>query len=153
MLLRFTPAGALDPTFGTNGVGLYEPVPGTTYSIFFAVRIQPDGKIVASGSSSTSSTTSFLVARFLTNGTPDVTFGSGGFITTTIGSYAAANDLQILPSGKIIVVGQVVSGVSEFGVAQFNPDGSPDLTFGTGGVQTYNLGGYASAANRLLNNG
>ncbi len=132
LLLRFTSAGALDATFATGGIGLYNLPPGPTYQIFNSVRIQPDGKIVAAGYYSGSC----LIARFLSDGTPDPTFGNGGYATIPVGSYASAYDVQILPSGKIIAAG--VLG-NNFGAVQVNADGSFDSTFGTGGVQIFNV--------------
>ncbi len=139
LLQRFTSAGALDPTFGANGVELYNPVGVAAYGAFNAVRIQSDGKIIAAGGVPVANTGNLLVARFLTNGTPDSTFGNGGFVTVAVGSGSFAFDMLVLPNGKIITAGQLNGG--NFGAVQFNPDGSLDPTFGNGGIQTYNLGG------------
>jgi hypothetical protein len=56
-------AGALDPTFG-NGAG-YVTTAVTNYNSFAnAVRIQPDGKIIAAGTTNTGTSDNFAVARY-----------------------------------------------------------------------------------------
>ena len=65
----------------------------------------------------------------------DPSFGAGGKLVT--GFEGSAYDVAIQPDGKIVVVGETRSEMendpSDFVVARFNPNGSPDLTFGTGG--------------------
>ena len=51
-----------------------------------ALGIQSDGKIVAAGSSYNGSNYDFALVRYNTNGTLDTAFGTGGIVTTSIGS-------------------------------------------------------------------
>lgn len=48
-----------------------------------------------------------------------------------------------LPDGRLLLVGQVSSASrgSDFGIVRYQPDLSPDATFGTGGVQTVDFYG------------
>src|SRR5437588_4898228 len=66
----------------------------------------------------------------------DPTFGIGGKLTD---GAAFAHDVAIQSDGKIVVVGGYLA---DFVVARYNPNGSPDVTFGfgTGKVRT-DLGG------------
>jgi uncharacterized delta-60 repeat protein len=139
LLARFTITGALDPTFGTGGIGAYNSASGS-FADFLVVRIQPDGKIVAAGSAYAGS--SMVIGRFLTNGTPDSTFGSGGFVNIPIGTGPSiAYDLQLLQNGRIIVAGYAgVSSGEDIGMAQVNSNGSLDTTFGVGGIKTIHAG-------------
>src|SRR6185436_6027017 len=73
----------------------------------------------------------------------DPTFGNGGKRTDWAGY---ANGVAIQPDGKIVVVGKADgccrSGI-DFRVARYNPDGSPDTTFGGGtGRVTTDFNGY-----------
>jgi uncharacterized delta-60 repeat protein len=79
--------GSFDPTFGTGGIA-----PGGTGS----VAIEPNGAIVTAVTY-----LSGQVNRFLPNGTPDTTFGSGGTVTAIPGGDLTAFALQ--PDGKIDV--------------------------------------------------
>ena len=69
----------------------------------------------------------------------DLTFGTGGRVTTSVGGFQDhAEDLAVQADGKIIAVGSafVSDGTradNEFALARYNVDGSLDLTFGTGG--------------------
>jgi uncharacterized delta-60 repeat protein len=75
-------------------------------------------------------------------GSLDPRFGAGG----TVGLDFVAEDLAVASDGKIVVVGHDSDlNRSSFQVRRFNPDGTPDLMFGTGGKTTTTIGG-ASAA-------
>src|SRR5664279_1818098 len=82
----------------------------------------------------------------------DVTFGQLGRVTTVFDSggavalcqgfqCAAAHGIARQPDGKLVAVGSFRGPMGfDFAVARYNPDGSPDTTFGTGGVATWDLG-------------
>ncbi len=94
-----------------------------------ALAIQPDGKLVAAGYTTTTDDGDydFALVRYNPDGTLDPTFGNGtGTVITTFdglnSDYAA--DLAIQPDGKLVVAGSAL--------ARYNPDGSLDTTFGNG---------------------
>src|SRR5262249_57196261 len=62
-------------------------------------------------------------------------FGAGGTVRTAALWQAEAVALQA--DGKILVGG---SANSDFALARYNSDGSPDTSFGSGGVVTTDLG-------------
>ncbi|GAA2230375.1 hypothetical protein GCM10010104_24650 [Streptomyces indiaensis] len=136
--------GDLDPTFGTGGkvtthfTGDIGAAAGAD-----AVAVQSDGKIITVGTHRPSPQNSdFAVARYNTDGSLDTTFGTGGTVITDFGDDAAAFDVALQSDGKIIAVGR--SGVNtyhDFALARYNPDGSLDTTFGTGGTVTTNFEG------------
>ncbi|CAN5407322.1 hypothetical protein BH10ACI3_BH10ACI3_20930 [soil metagenome] len=93
-----------------------------------ALLVQPDGKIIYAGFFLTIDRRPFsYIARFNADGTIDNGFDSGN--TFTIDASISAVALQ--PDGKIIVAGSFdkVAGVTRFGVARLNSDGSFDPTF------------------------
>jgi uncharacterized delta-60 repeat protein len=69
-------------------------------------------------------------------GLPDPTFGSGGF--TLLDEPALPDefldDVIVLPDGKILAGGGR-GGSTGFLLARFNPDGTPDLSFGPDGIR------------------
>ena len=78
----------------------------------------------------------FLVRVKAADGDLDATFGIGGkVITDFFGGGDFGNSVAVQPDGKIIVPGRVVTpdGYSDFGLARYNGDGTPDATFGGGG--------------------
>ncbi|MGB7068767.1 MAG: choice-of-anchor Q domain-containing protein [Pyrinomonadaceae bacterium] len=85
----------------------------------------------------------FLTFGHITTAAPgdlDPTFSGDGKLTDWSGG---AGGVAIQPDGKIVVAGSSRNGSNDdFAVARYNPDGSPDTTFGggTGRVTTF-LGG------------
>ncbi len=63
----------------------------------------------------------------------DFTFGTGGKVQTS-GVGQTINSLALQTDGKIVGVGTVSNASTDFSVARYNPNGSLDSTFGTGGV-------------------
>jgi uncharacterized delta-60 repeat protein len=135
--------GDLDPTFGTGGK--------VTTNFFgldqaFAMSIQPDGHIVAAGTAFNGSSWDFALVRYNPDGTLDPTFGTGGKVTTGFGDYYdAVNAVAIQGDGRIVAAGvasQGSGGTGNFALVRYNPDGTLDPTFGTGGELTTDfLGG------------
>jgi uncharacterized delta-60 repeat protein len=132
-------AGDLDPSFGSGGLVTTDF--GGRGDFDLAVALQPDGKIVAAGNSSALGvfSVSFALARYNSDGTPDASFGTGGTVLTSFGGrLSAASDVVVQPDGKVVAVG-LADG--DFGVARYNPDGTLDATFGTGGLVKTDFGG------------
>ena len=77
-----TTAGNLDQSFGTGGIVRTDFAGNIDQAN--AVAIQPNGQIIAAGSSFSNSKTveDFIVARYNTNGSLDKRFGKNGKITT-----------------------------------------------------------------------
>jgi uncharacterized delta-60 repeat protein len=84
----------------------------------------------------------------------DPSFGTGGLVTTDFGSrddFGVGAAIQ--PDGKIVVAGN--SGVFspfniDFGLARYNPDGSLDATFGSGGTVRSDFGATVDAAGDVV---
>ncbi len=143
---RYTANGQADATFGVNGE-VSTPFKSDPYAEVWAVAIQADGKIVAAGTAepgTTASTADFALVRYNANGSLDGTFGSKGEVTTYLtgspttvsNDYARAMVIQP-PDGKIVVAGIIVPSTGaavSIGLARYNPNGSLDTTFGSGGT-------------------
>ena len=98
-LVRYTSNGALDSTFGTNGIVTTEIVNASAS----AMRIQSDGKIVAAGRTSVGGGYDFALVRYNANGSLDTSFGTNGIVTTPIGGYTEyVSALGIQSDGKIV---------------------------------------------------
>ncbi|MCB9169010.1 MAG: hypothetical protein H6594_01505 [Flavobacteriales bacterium] len=72
----------------------------------------------------------------------DPDYGTGGISDHAFGPQ---NDqaVRVLmnPNGSLVIVGSIaVTGGMDFLLGRFNADGSLDMTFGTGGSMTYNIG-------------
>jgi uncharacterized delta-60 repeat protein len=145
---RYNPDGTLDKTFGVGGK-VQTDFPGLA-AVASSVVVQPDGKIVVAGGAFPLFTFlgDFKVVRYNSNGSLDTSFGDGGIVTTTFPEGSYAFDVALQADGKIIAAGTVFvdfnpgeSSNTDFALARYNPDGSPDATFGNGGqVSTDFLG-------------
>lgn len=151
-----TTAGNLDPTFGTGGTVRTDFAGNIDQAN--AVAIQPNGQIVAAGSSFSNSKTveDFIVARYNANGTLDKRFGKNGKITTDFfRNVDSISAIAIQPDGGIVVAGFAQLGGNGgtprvFALARYRNDGSPDTSFGNGGALTTSFGGNFAAASALM---
>jgi uncharacterized delta-60 repeat protein len=135
-LARYETDGRLDSTFGSGGVA--QTTAGGAFSSAASVILQPDGRIVAAGSVFPK----LAVARFLPDGTPDASFGSGGATTTGTGGIAGAFALALQADGRLVVAG---SGPSVFTLLRFRADGTLDAEFGEEGISRSAIGLRADA--------
>jgi uncharacterized delta-60 repeat protein len=126
----------LDISFKGTGRVTSDFGQGTGYMA--AAVVQPDNKIVGIGRwLSSSFVLHIALTRYNEDGTPDTSFGSQGRVVQPGG---VGNAGAIQPDGRIIVAGVTsgqTPGVSNILVARYNPDGSPDTTFGSGGRVLY----------------
>src|SRR5688572_3086917 len=67
--------------------------------------------------------------RLVPAGGLDPVFDGNGTATLDFGATDTARAVVVQPDGKVVVAGSLDSGSSNFAVARFNPDGTPDLTF------------------------
>ena len=92
------------------------------------------------------------VARYNGDGTPDQTFNANGLLAVRTTDQAFANAVVIQADGKIVVSGtvsQVSTGVVALEVLRYNPDGSPDTSFGTGGAASSRVDGMDAEASTV----
>ncbi|KAF0192708.1 MAG: hypothetical protein FD165_478 [Gammaproteobacteria bacterium] len=149
MVARYNTEGGLDAGFGVGGLVQSDPgFPG----VFYDVAVQGDGKIVAAGTIQTTPLTTgarIIVARYHSNGTQDLSFGSGGFVVTSAGSSGTGGSaIAIQPDSKIVVAGNTglaLNGLN-FALARYNTDGSLDTLFDGDGIVTTDIGGSGDVA-------
>src|SRR6266542_226493 len=137
-------SGSLDPSFGRNGK-VTTSFGSKLSAQANALALQRDGKIVAVGTRSTPEFTSpqFALARYNANGSLDASFGTGGWVMTHFGSGTGTGvgALARQPDGKVVAAGGASNGTdTDFALARYNPNGSLDTSFGTGGKVTTPIG-------------
>jgi len=139
-LARYNPDGSLDATFGSGGT-VTTPM-GPQFDFAQALALQPDGKIVVGGYTHLpGDRTDIALARFNSDGSLDTSFGTGGKVMTGVPGYQFIFDIALQTDGKIVAAG--TDGPPNFGffaLNRYNPDGSPDTTFGTNGKVTTEIG-------------
>ena len=130
-LIRLTATGALDTSFG--GDGIVTTAFGAFGEEIRGVVVQPDGKIVAGGEAYVSNW-DFGFARYLEDGSLDATFDGDGRTTVDFGSQDRPGGIALAGGGKIVAGGY--SGpccTDDFVAARLNVDGSLDPSFGGDG--------------------
>ena len=138
-------AGQLDSAFGTNGIVKTDVGSNLLYqfdSRGIQVLSKADGStyIIISASNHT------YIAKLLSDGSPDKSYGNQGFSTA---AQIIPNKAALQSDGKIIIAGYIIVPSlpgsntnigNNFAVARFNIDGSLDSSFSNDGIQTTYLG-------------
>ncbi|HET7510863.1 MAG TPA: hypothetical protein VFJ65_11530 [Solirubrobacterales bacterium] len=154
-LIRLGLNGKPDPSFGGDGV-IETPIPGeggVEEGRISDVLVQPDGKIVGGGYGVDSvgvtmeTVIKFEVVRYLPNGELDPSFGSGGMVGVRLPSpYSFGRKLALDASGRLILGGTYDANPAPLeeneapALMRFNPNGSLDPSFGSGGIVIGTLG-------------
>lgn len=166
-LVEYLPNGHLNRHFGGDGRVEIETPEGNSFSpaglaVDSRGRILVDGTLSGSrpGKSFTLASSAVTVLRFLPNGRPDLSFGSGGTVLDDFGfphpthegapeesgPFVNSSGLLVDEADRPVVTGSWLSydpwpcyylycySTSEPFVARLNEDGSLDGDFGSGGV-------------------
>ena len=141
-LARYNPDGSLDSTFGTGGKVSTDFAHGSLDEVF-GVALQSDGKIVAAGRSNAN----LALARYNDDGSLDASFGTGGLVTTDLGSSEVIRAIVIQPDGKIVVAGATGADMV---LARYDTAGALDPGFGTGGIVKTDFNGGTDLARGLV---
>ena len=143
--------GDLDPTFGSGGK-VTTDFSGRSNSAS-AIALQSDGKIVVAGDALTATgPPDIAVARYNSDGSLDSSFGAGGRVTTDFaGRSDNGTSIAVQPDGKILVAGGADFAATQFDFAlvRYNPNGSLDSTFGSGGKVNTDFNGGLDAASAI----
>jgi uncharacterized delta-60 repeat protein len=128
-LARYTLSGSLDTTFGSGGIV-------TTPMGISSLVVEPNGQIVAVGNGTASTGNHvWTLARYNVNGSLDSTFGSGGILTSSPTGFDVADGSALESNGQIVVTGWSLAN-DLFEVGAYNPNGTLDTSFGSGGFVT-----------------
>ena len=151
-LARYNQDGSLDTSF--DGDGRLNTDFGSGNDHVRTVIVQQDGKIVAAGETSSSTTpTRLAVARYNPDGSPDTSFDGDGELTAGFFGYQIY-DVAFQQDGKMVVAGYAYNPATagnDFALARYNPDGSLDATFdGDGELTTDFAGSYHDFAYALV---
>lgn len=134
-LIRYLINGAIDSSFGSYGKSILDSIGN---SLVESIVLQPDGKILAGGFNYYPF--NFAIARFLSNGKLDSTFGTNGLTSISFGNELTSlgYSLALQSNGKILLTGNLNLGQNgNIGTIRFNSNGKLDSTFGIDGkIQT-----------------
>jgi uncharacterized delta-60 repeat protein len=148
-VIRITSSGALDTTYGSQGI-VTLPTSiggGLTLHTIGAATLTAGGQLLLAGSATGTGAVQgeIYATRLNANGAIDTTFGVSGFATVPVTVNGIVNDLatgvSIQPGGRIIVAGEAVRAVvtgtggtvnqHDAVVVGLTAAGAADNTFGT----------------------
>lgn len=153
-----TPGGVLDLVVQTNFITdptLPFPFDAGSSDVANAIATQSDGKVVLAGTVHLPDESRFGLARYNSDGSLDLSFGSAGKVVTDFSRGSDEIDAIVIQSdGKIIVAGSTRPLYAQFedhdlAVARYNPNGTLDTSFANGGKFTYAFGIYSDGASAL----
>jgi uncharacterized delta-60 repeat protein len=135
---RYTPAGALDLTFGVSGivrVGI-----GAFDDHAYAVAIDSLNRVIVAGRTYNGFNFDFAVVRLTVTGTLDASFNDDGKLAIAFGgtddvAYAVAVDSL----NRVVIAGYTATN-NDFAVARLTSAGTLDTSFDVDGKQTINFG-------------
>jgi uncharacterized delta-60 repeat protein len=131
VLYRLTATGAPDQSFGTGGrVTLTTDQKTERVN---ALALQPDGKIVAAGSTTPVPTDAVVWRRSAVDGSPDVVFNAPPSVRINLGDDELATSVAIDPDGRILVAGNASKNGNAF-VSRLTPTLALDPAFHGGTV-------------------
>jgi len=136
---RFNSNGSPDNSFDDDGAAIYGSAElGNTNNSGLDVLVDGNGKILVVGQNYDGSDYYVILVRLNEDGSLDTSFGTGGKVQYNHGfKFNSGYGLCLDEAGNILVTGRVDVDASFNGrlaVWRYLPDGSPDPTFGSGGV-------------------
>ena len=135
VLQQFTAAGAVDPTFGVNGVA--PAGPPSLIPLPVALAVQPDGRLIVGATyvepwfvPFTPPSSELLVSRYLASGQPDGSFGVGGFARHDVdGGSDFLEEMALDASGRILLFGSTTDTIVRLLTSTYSEEDLPSRLF------------------------
>ena len=140
--------GAIDSTFGTSGMTMVAG--GGFGGGAGGVVLNGDGSLVVSGSYNSGAVANVLVAKLMTNGALDTTFGTNGTTRVQVSGIESGRGIAARPGGGYYVVGTsflASSSVTDTLALALTANGQLDPAFNSTGYNVADLGSAPAAAN------
>lgn len=136
VMVRLTPGGHVDRSFGSRGVVTGSFSGSAKYQSALDIIVLPTGKILVLGSTtSRSGDERAVLKRFRRDGRVDTSFGASGTVRMT---GIQTGSILRQPGGKLVVAGGAEAG---FRARRFLPDGKLDRSLGSNGLARLNVTG------------
>ncbi|GAB4334392.1 MAG: hypothetical protein Kow0089_03600 [Desulfobulbaceae bacterium] len=133
LLVRFTPDGDFDTSFGREGVVITEL--GNQDDEITAMTIDGEGRIVVCGYVTGTAGRVVALARYLDTGELDETFGDGGMVLSDVGDDALARSIDIDDKDRLVIAGSYYHAErTELMLLRYSDSGELDSGFGRNGI-------------------
>jgi uncharacterized delta-60 repeat protein len=146
---RFTKDGAVDTSFGSNGIVAANVFNGAA-SYAYAIALQNGGEILLTGKTFNTiagvNRFDHATVRYTVDGAVDTTFGTNGVVVTRVGDWDGTATSAVLSQadGKIVIAGycqDFPARRDRFCLVGYNADGSLDTSFNGTGISKLPLVG------------
>lgn len=147
-LVRFLPSGALDPSFGSEGIASVQTLSKAETSASWpgAFALRKDGSVLVAATTYETNRNReevkahVVVYRFTSSGKLDPHFGKGGMVALPNSSGYESVALAAAPDGGFaLAAGEALSGSAienRLLIVRYTNTGQPDDSFGRNGVAT-----------------
>ncbi len=161
-LLKFSPTGAIDTSFGSGGIAPANPGNDSQFDV---ATLDNNGNILLGGYFHEGSNNFFALARYdYSTGAIDTSFGNGdtennyspnpGEEATFLGHNATVTSIAVMANGQIVAAGEAfndggltpITGNSDLAVARYNTNGFLDTTFASSGFTRIDYEGGSDTA-------
>ena len=147
-VIKLTPDGAIDSSFGTNGYVRYHFYKKEVSNARAFLRL-PNGQLLIWGAGSSSARPLYLPACLMklnADGSVDSTFGNSGTLDIQFdGKQEFPTSMKLLASGKVLLGGYSIDTTDTHSevpvIARIDANGNFDTTFGVGGKVYLRFGG------------
>ena len=140
---RYHGSGAIDESFGNNGLVTTPIGDGASFDVPRAVAIQANGKIVVGGKAPIGSNNDFAAVRYNRNGSLDQKWGTGGIVRTNLdGSSESINAIAIQTNGRIVAAGESdvgTAGTRKFALVRYKGDTAENFDYDRDGESDVSL--------------
>jgi uncharacterized delta-60 repeat protein len=126
-MVRYNSDGTLDSSFGTGGKAISSSTGLGSVDVIKQFVVLNDGRYLLVSTVNHD----IVMARLNSDGSLDNTFGTNGKVTTDLGGWETASNIQVQNDGKILVVGASDTDVA---LVRYNADGSLDTSFSGSGT-------------------
>ena len=143
-IYRLNADGSLDTSFGSGGA----PV-GTRDLVVSEVAIYGDDSILGLGETHGVAYPRITVVKLSSNGVVDESFGTAGFVDPPVSPFTSSPANVLFQTDGKIVIGAISERVLEnqpvadFTVVRLHADGTPDASFGNGGLVRTEIGQFS----------
>ena len=144
VIWRYNADGTLDTSFDGDGIVVHNSAAGGNGNDYgYSIITDGQGRILVAGQSFNGSNDDMVIWRYNIFGSLDVSFGTGGIVVHHNAAGGGGNDLgrsiAIDSQGRILVAGHSQNSSDyDMVVWRYNPDGTPDTSFGTNGFVVHN---------------
>ncbi len=135
VIVRYNADGSLDNSFGSGGIVIHHFSSLSDLDVAKTLKLQTDGKIIVSGSITTSTNSDMAILRLHNDGKIDSTFGNNGMVTENFGLNDFCYSTLITSDNKTINAGLCI-GIPAAQLIKYKETGVRDSSFGINGLAT-----------------